>query len=153
MNIKISKYLTLVTGIIGLIGVIFYLRVIMAGDESIINSVDLQNSLLDPFITFSVILFYVSVIIALAFTVVNLYKHPQDIKMTILGLAVLGALLFVAYIFADGGAVTDAVGNVMQDGQPGAVSKWVSTLINYTFILAIIAVIAYVFDFVKSVIK
>ena len=153
MNLKISKYLTIVTGILGLIGVIFYFRVILAGDDPIKNSVDLQASLLDPFITFSLFLFYISVIIALGFALVNLYKHPETLKATILSVAVLGVLLVVAYSMADGGAVTDAVGNIMKDGQAGPTSKWVSALINYTFILAIIAIVGYVYDFVKSLIN
>ena len=70
-----------------------------------------------------------------------------------MGIAIMGVLLVIAYVFASDAASTDAMGNIMADGEAGSVSKWVSTLINYSFILGAIGLVLFLFDFVKSLVK
>ena len=153
MDTKKSKILTIITAVIGLIGAFFLLRVIMVGDDDIKASEDLQAAIVDPFITFSYVLLAITAIITVILSVVNLIKHPNALKKTLIGIAVLAVLLAISYFTASGEAVTDAVGKVLKDGAAGATSKWVSALINFTGILGVLGLISIGAGFVKSLVK
>ncbi|MDF1516848.1 MAG: hypothetical protein RQ864_06960 [Lutibacter sp.] len=153
MNTKTSKILTFVTGFIGLVGFYFFIRIVMEGDDAIKEDGALQASILSPFISFSIFLLIASALIAIIFSLLNLTKHPEVLKRTLLGVGAMGLLLVLAYVFASDEAVTDAMGKVLPDGEAGTVSQWVSTLINYSFILGAIGLGFFLFDFVRSLVK
>jgi glucan phosphoethanolaminetransferase (alkaline phosphatase superfamily) len=153
MNDKISKILSVVTGLIGLIGVYFLVRIIMEGDEVVKQNVDVQNSLVSPYITFAIWILAITAILAIVFSIWNLIKHPQLLKQTLISLVALGALLALSYALADDSAVTNVSGNVLKDGEAGPISKWVSTGIWYTMILGGIALLGILADFVKSLVS
>ncbi|OGS70153.1 MAG: hypothetical protein A3F91_07550 [Flavobacteria bacterium RIFCSPLOWO2_12_FULL_35_11] len=153
MDEKKSKILTYITGFIGLIGFYFFVRIIMEGDTVLTEDVDAQNSVLSPFITYSIFLLIATSAIAVVFSLINLTKNPEVLKRTLLGVAAMAILLVVAYVFASDAATTDAMGKVILDGEAGSVSKWVSALINYSFILGAIGLGFFLFDFVKSLVK
>lgn len=152
MNKKLSKILTLVAGLIGLIGFFFFVRILMEGDDALKVDADLQNSILSPFISFSIFLLVITALIAVAFSAVNLVKNPTVLKRTLMGLGVMAIFLVIAYTLADDGAVM-SLGKVLKDGEAGSVSKWVSTGINFSAILGFIGFGAFFFDFVKSLVK
>jgi nucleoside recognition membrane protein YjiH len=153
MDQKKSKILTFVTGFIGLIGFYFFVRIVMEGDTAIMEDGDLQSSILSPFISFSIFLLIATAAIAVIFSLLNLTKNPEVLKRSLLGVGVMALLLVLAYVFANGEAVTDGMGKILPDGEAGSVSKWVSTLINYSFILGAIGLGFFLFDFVRSLVK
>ena len=153
MNTKTSKILTFVTGFIGLVGFYFFIRIVMEGDDAIKEDGALQASILSPFISFSIFLLIATALISVIFSLLNLTKHPEVLKRTLLGVGAMGLLLVLAYAFATDEATTDAMGKIILDGEAGSVSKWVSTLINYSFILGAIGLGFFLFDFVKSLVK
>ena len=57
------------------------------------------------------------------------------------------------YSFASDAAVTDTVGRVLEDGEAGPVSKWVSTGINFSGILGVIGLAFFLVDFSRSLVK
>jgi len=153
MNKKLSKILTLIAGVIGLIGFYFFVRIMMNGDDAFETDAALQNSVLSPFISYAIILLVITAGISVVFSLLNLFKNPEILKRTLIGVVVLAILLVVAYSMASGGAVTDAMGKVLPEGDAGTVSKWVSTLINYSFYLGAIGLAMFLFDFFKSLVK
>jgi hypothetical protein len=153
MNTKISKILTYATGLIGVIGFFFFIRIVVEGDTNIENDVNLQNSILSPFITFSLITLGATAAIAVIYSLINLFKHPEVLKRSLIGVGILLVLLVLSYSFASGEAVTDQLGKVLEDGEAGSVSRWVSTLINYSFILGAIGLVFFLYDFVKGLVK
>ena len=153
MNDKLSKILSVVTGLIGLVAVYFLVRIIMEGDEVVEQSVDLQNSLVSPYITFAKWVLIITALLAVVFSIWNLIKHPQMLKMTLISLVFLGVLLAIAYMLASDAAVTNVSGNVLEDGEAGPISKWVSTGIWYTMILGGIAILGILAGFVKSLVS
>jgi glucan phosphoethanolaminetransferase (alkaline phosphatase superfamily) len=153
MNDKKSKILTYVTGILGLIGLYFFVRIMMVGDTVLMEDADAQNSVLSPFITYSIFLLIVTAATLVIFSILNLTKDRELFKRTLMGIAAMGILLVIAYVFASDAASTDTTGKIMVDGEAGSVSKWVSTLINYSFILGAIGLGLFLFDFVKSLVK
>ena len=152
MNSKVSKILSLVAGLIGLIAIYFLVRIIMEGDDAVKESLDLQNSLVSPFVSFAKVILIITTVLAVVFSLWNLIRHPKLLKKTLISLAALGLLLLVAYVMASDAAVTNVSGNVIKDGEAGPVSKWVSTGIWYSMILGGIGLIFFLWDFVKSLV-
>jgi glucan phosphoethanolaminetransferase (alkaline phosphatase superfamily) len=153
MNQKLSKILTLVAGFIGLVAFYFFVRIVMIGDETIETDADVQASIVSPFITFAKIILIATTVIAVVFSIVNLVKHPQVLKRTLLGLGVLGVVLAVSYVMASDAAVTDPFGRTLEYGEAGSISKWVSTGINFSAFLGVIGLGFFVVDFVKGLVK
>ena len=153
MSKKLSKGLTLLAGLIGLIGFYFFVRIMMAGDESIENDAAVQASIVSPFIKFAKWVLILTTLVAVIFSMMNLVKHPQVLKRTLLGLGVLAVFLVVAYVMASDAAVTDPFGKVLEDGEAGSISKWVSTGINFSFILGAIGIVFFLVDFAKGLVK
>ena len=151
MNSKLSKILSLVSGLIGIIAIFFLIRIIMEGDDAVKESVDLQNSLVSPFVTFAKVILVITAILAVVFSVWNLIKHPKLLKMTLISLVALAVLLAISYMLASDAAVTNMSGNIIKDGEAGSTSKWVSTGIWYSLILGGIALLGILMDFVKSI--
>lgn len=152
MNSKVSKILSLVSGLIGLIAIYFLARIIMEGDDAVKESLDLQNSLVSPFVSFARIILIITAIIAIVFSLWNLIRQPKLLKKSLISLAAMAALLIIAYGLASDGAVTNASGMVIKDGQAGPVSKWVSTGIIYSMILGAIGLAFFLWDFVKGLV-
>ena len=153
MDDKKSKILTYVTGLIGLIGFYFFIRIVMEGDDAIKEDGALQASILSPFISFSIFLLIATAAISVIFSMMNLTRHADVLKRTLMGVGVMAVLLVIAYVFASGEAVTDGMGKVLEGGEAGSISKWVSALINYSFILGAIGLVFFLYDFVKSLVK
>jgi len=153
MDNKFSKILTLVAGLIGLIAFYFFVRIVMIGDDTIETDAAVQASVVSPFITFAKIILIATAVIAIVFSIVNLVKHPQVLKRTLIGVAALAVLLVAAYAVSSDAAVTDTVGRVLEDGEAGSVSKWVSTGINFSAILGVVGLAFFLVDFVKGLAK
>ncbi len=152
MNSTVSKILSLVSGLIGLIAIYFLARIIMEGDDAVKESLDLQNSLVSPFVAFARIILIITAIIAIVFSLWNLIRQPKLLKKSLISLAAMAVLLIVAYGLASDAAVTNASGMVIKDGEAGSVSKWVSTGIIYSMILGGIGLGFFLWDFVKGLI-
>lgn len=153
MNNKIIKIINLVVGLVGVVGIYFLIRLVVAGDEAVMASADLQGSIVSPFIGFTNIILIVAIVLAVGFSIWNLIVHPKLLKKALLSIVALVVVLVIAYILADGGPVTDMYGNVIKGGEAGSVSKWVSTGIWYTAILGLVGFGLFVFGFVKSLFK
>ena len=153
MNNKFSKILTLVAGLIGLIAFYFFIRIVMVGDDIIETDADVQASIVSPFINFAKFVLIATGVIAVVFSILNLVKHPQVLKRTLLGVAALVVILVIAYSVSSDAAVLDVSGRVLEDGEAGSVSKWVSTGINFSAILGVIGLGFFVVDFVRSLAK
>jgi len=156
MNQKISKILTIVVGLIGLIGFVFFARIVITGDDTIklmLADPTISDSHVAPFISFAVILLIATAVTAVVFSVVNLVKHPQVLKRSLMGVGLMAVLLIGSYVFASDAAVTDVMGKVLEEGEAGSVSKWVSTGINFSAILGVIGFGAFLVDFIKSLVK
>lgn len=152
MNSTVSKILSLVSGLIGLIAIYFLARIIMEGDDAVKESLDLQNSLVSPFVSFARIILIITAVIAIVFSLWNLIRQPKLLKKSLISLAAMAVLLIVAYGLASDAAVTNASGMVIKDGEAGPVSKWVSTGIIYSMILGGIGLAFFLWDFVKGLI-
>ena len=153
MNSKVSKILSLVSGFIGLVAIYFLTRIIMEGDDAVKESLELQNSLVSPFVSFAKIILIITTIIAVVFSLWNLIKHPKLLKKTLASVGILAVLLIFAYAISSDAAVTNMSGNIIKDGEAGSTSKWVSTGIWYSMVLGGIGLGFFLWDFVKSLVS
>jgi hypothetical protein len=149
MNSKFSKILTIVVAVLSLIGIALFINVTATDDvpEAISGAVG-------PLIVFSTYLFYAAVGVTLVLSIIGLVKNPENLKKTLLGLAVMAVLLIISYILGDSQPVLDAQGNVLPGGELGALSnQWVGSLIWYSSILVLIGGIFFVIDLAKGLVK
>jgi len=154
MNLnKIAKYLTVVIAVVG-IGLL--MRIFIEGSDVVENDVAIQASVVDPLISFSLGILYLTVAITLVLSLLALFKNPAALKKALMGIGILGILLVVAYFMADNSKdVLDAAGDVLKDGGAAgsSISKWVSTGIWYSMFLGIIGGGLFVWDLGKGIIK
>jgi len=153
MNNKIAKILTVIVGVIGIIGFYFFIMVMKYGEEAIKADEAIQAKTVSPFVNFAFALLIVTAVIALVASLVNMVRNPHVLKTTLVGIIIFGVLLAGAYAMAGDGAVLDAMGKVLKDGEAGSTSKWVSTGINLSAILGVLGFIGFGADFVKSFLK
>jgi hypothetical protein len=91
---------------------------------------------------------------ALLSSVISLVKKPEQLKKTLLSIAVLGVVLVIAYLLKDGSVVLDAQGKIVEGGEEGVASNiWSSTGIWYSIILGGVGLVLFLYDMVKSLIK
>jgi len=150
---KFNKILTALTAIIAVIGFYFFIRILMVGDETFKTDAAAQSSVLSPFIQFSLWVLYITIGVTLLFSIINVVKNPDNLKKTLLGLVVLGVILVVSYMFASDAAVTDNLGNILEDGEAGSISKWVGTGIIYSLALGGIGLALFLVDILKGLVK
>ena len=153
MNSKISKILSLASGLIGLIAIYFLVRIIMEGDDAVKESLDLQNSLVSPFVQFAKVILIITTVIAVVFSLWNLVRQPKLLKKTLVSLAALAVVLLISYMMASDEATRNLSGNIIKDGEAGSTSKWVSTGIWYSMILGAVGLGFFLWDFVKSLLS
>ena len=145
MDNKFNKIAKIAAGVLGLIGVVMLVRVMMPGDEAFVGDsqevLDMQNSVLSPFVSFTIMMLYLTAGIAVLFSAVNLAKHPRVLKKVIISLVVLGVLFGISYAMASSAEITGPNGTFIEGGEEGTTPKMVGTLLKYTYILGIIGLI------------
>lgn len=142
---KILKYLAIVIGVVGLI---LWARVLMAGDSSIETSADVQASVVTPFLYLAYFVFAVVVVLVLVYVIKGLFGG--NIKNTLISIGAFAVIVIVSYLLADGQAVYDRDG-VMQVSESG--SRWVGAGLYTFYILAVIAVGIMLVSGIKKLIK
>jgi hypothetical protein len=157
MNNKISKVLTIVAVVIALIAAFFYISIVYYGDDALKegpDALELQNAIISPFITTTVIILGATIFFALVTSIFNLIKKPEALKKTLLSIGILGVVLVIAWLLKDGSPVLDAQGNVLDGGEQGSTSNvWSSTGIWFSVILGGVGLALFLVDMVKSLVK
>lgn len=151
---KSNKILSIIIAAVALVGAFLFIRIFMEDAEAIETDVDLQNKVISPIIYYSTFLLYAAVGITLVLSLWSLVRNPENLKKTLMGLAVLGVLLAISYFLSDSEAVINAAGKIEAGGEAGSsTNKWVGTGIWYSLILGGIASLFFVYDLVKGLIK
>ncbi|MCG1035386.1 hypothetical protein [Polaribacter sargassicola] len=150
MKSNLSKILSIVIAVIAIIGALLFIRIFMTD----VDDTEALNSSVGSIVTFSTILFYFAVGSTLILSLIGLFTNPDNLKKTLLGVAVLGVVLVFAYFLADSNAVIDSAGKILEGGEEGASSnQWVGTGIYYSIVLLLVAGAFFVLDLVKGLIK
>ncbi len=141
---KILKYLALVIGVIGLI---LWGRVLLAGDDAIENSADVQASVVTPFLYVAYLVFAVIVLLVAFFVIKGLFTG--DIKKTLIAIGAFLVVVVIAYV------VTDGTEKQLSDGTMLSANgdHWVGAGLVTFYILATLAVLLMVLSGVRKLIK
>ena len=142
---NLSRILQIISLIIAFVAVYFFVKVSTGeeGSEALSSSVG-------GFINFTKFLLIGVGLLVAVFMVLGVVKDPKVLKKTLIGLGLFLLLFLVAYMISGDEAVTTSTG-VVEKGS--AISKRVSTGINFSMILGGIAFAGFIFDSVKSLLK
>lgn len=138
-NNKIYKIAKIAVAVLGLIGVIMLVRVMIPDDEVLKSDLEVQSSVLDPFVSFTLIMVYLTAGLAILFSILNLVKNPAHLKKALISLAFLAVLFFISYALASDAEVKGSYNEPIEGGAAGSIPKMVGALIKYTYYLGIIA--------------
>tara|TARA_R110000751_G_C13658685_1_gene468884 strand:- start:293 stop:733 length:441 start_codon:yes stop_codon:yes gene_type:complete len=143
---KILKIVALILSILGAVGLV---RIILAGDTAILDSADLQDSLVTPFIYIAYLIFAIALVFVLVFVIKNLFTSGSSLKGTLIGLGAFLAVVVISFLLASGEETPMRDGEVLS----ASASRWVEAGIYAFYLLALIAVGAMVFSGVKKLAK
>ena len=154
MNSKLYNIVKIVVAAIALIGIALFIRVAMIGgnvEEDLEVAAAVSNAT-HPLITFSMVLVILTIVITVLFSIRGLFTTPGALKQALISLVVLGGLFALAYVLANDAEVTNTYGQALKDGAgaKGVIPKRVGAMINYTYILGVIALLTIVWGGVKG---
>jgi hypothetical protein len=163
MNSKLlSKLLLVLSLVISLVGIGFYIWVLVTGDDAFKpeesgdpeEAARLQNLIISPFVWYTLIILGGTLVVAVASSVISLVKKPEALKKTLISIASLGVVLVIAYLLKDGTEVIGADGLVLEGGAENATANvWSSTGIWYSVILGGVGLALFLVDMVKGLVK
>ncbi len=141
---KILKYIALVIGVVGLI---LWGRVLMAGDDAIENSADVQASVVTPFLYVAYLVFAIIVLLVLFYVIKGLFTG--DIKRTLIAVGAFILVVVIAYLFTDGTAVQLSDGTMLS----ASANHWVGAGLVTFYLLAGIAILLMVISGIRKLIN
>jgi hypothetical protein len=141
---KILKYIALVIGVIGLI---LWGRVLMAGDDAIENSADVQASVVTPFLYVAYLVFAIIVLLVLFYVIKGLFSG--DIKRTLIAVGAFILVVVIAYLLTDGTETQLSDGTMLS----ASANHWVGAGLATFYILAGIAILLMVVSGIRKLIK
>ena len=147
------RILKIVAAVLGVLGIIFLVRIISAGDEAIKSGE--KAGLVDPMAFTAYVILAIVVGFVVFFVVKNLFTNTAGLKNTLIGVGAFVAVLLLAYILSTGADESFTAGlyksgdELATEGQ----SKMVGAgLIAFYFLLAISA-ISMIFAGAKKIIN
>lgn len=144
------KIVKIVTGILGVLGIVFLFMVIGSGDEEVKAAAAMGDySKISPLITLSQVILGIAIIATLVFSLLGLFSDKEKLKKALFSIVGLLVVLGVAY------ATSEGVETPMKDGEvlSAAGSRLVGTGIRMFYFLAVIAIGSMLFASVKKLIK
>ncbi|NQY04884.1 MAG: hypothetical protein HRT68_01465 [Flavobacteriaceae bacterium] len=146
MNInKISK---IFIAVIAVISVIFLARIFFAGDDAIKESADLQNSLVGPFITVSIIILVIALALALIFSIKNIASDGAKLKKTAISVVAFVVVILIGFGLAKDYYIDINGAEVQTEG-----AKMVGAGLYALYFIGTGAIIAMLLGGVKKMIK
>ena len=150
MKNNLSKILNIFIAVIALIGAFLFIRIFIT-DGSDVSALD---GAVGNIVSCSTILLYFAVGATLILSFIALFRNPENLKKTLLGIALLGVVLVFAYFLADSEAVLDTADKVLVGGEAGSTTnQWVGTGIWYSIALGLVASLFFVYDLLKGLVK
>lgn len=143
-----QKLVKIGAAIKGVLGIIFLVRIISAGDDAIKSGE--SAGLVDPMAYVAYIILGIVVLAVVLFILRGLFINPAGLKSTLIGLGAFIAILVLAYVLASGDATAYKLQDgVATDGQSHMVG---AGLIAFYILLALAAVVM-LFGGVKKLIS
>lgn len=135
--------------VIGVVAGILFLRIWFTGDDPIKDSVDLQNSMLNPNMYLAYAIFGIAVILTLVFTIVGVFRG--NVKKTLISVGAFILVIAISY-FAFAGEWGTGLPVSDTDVLSASGAKWIGTGLYSFYILALVAIVAMLVSTVKKAI-
>ena len=143
-----QKILKIVAAIIGVLGVLFLVRIISAGDDAIKSGE--EAGLVDPMAYVSYFILGAAVLAVVIFVFRNMLLNPSGLKNTLIGVGAFVAVLVIAYVVSGG----DPRAYKLQDGiATDGQSQMVGAGLVAFYILLAIAAVSMIFSGVKKILS
>ena len=147
---KLENIIKIVCAVLGLLGVIFLFRILATGDDEIKMAASMGDfSLISPLISLSMFILFITVVVTIIFSLINLASNPGKLKKSMIFIGFLIFVIGIAYASSTG------VETPMKDGKvlSASGSKWVGTGIRVFYILASVAVLSMIAFGARNIIK
>lgn len=142
---KLQNIVKILVLIIGAVAAFFLIRILILGDDAIINDASNQG-VVGSFITLAIITLFIAAIITLLFTLINLVTHPDKLKQALISIGLFAAVVILAYVMSTGTEQDLGDGKILTAGE----SKWVEAGIRTFYFLVIAAVGAMLWGGIKK---
>jgi len=141
----LHKILKIVALILALIGIVFLAIILVKGDDV----VKVTGEGLDGYMYIAYIMFAITLVITLLFSITQIFMHKEALKKTLLSTGLFLLIFIISYVLASGEAVSKAGVEVVSESG----SKWVDTGLRMFYILAIFAIGTMVYSGIRKLIK
>ena len=145
-----QKIVKIISGLLGVLGIVFLFRIIGAGDEEIKMAASIGDfGKVSPLISIAQLILIISIAATLIFSLLNLFGDTQKLKKALISVGFLVVVVGVAF------ALSSGVETPLKDGEVLSASgaRWVETGIRVFYSLALIAIGAMAFSGVKRLIN
>ena len=147
---KLQTIVKIISALLGVLGGIFLLRILGAGDDDIKLAASIGDyGVVSPLVELAKVILYLTIGITMIFTIKGLFSDKQKLKKAALSIGFFALVLLISYAFSEG------VETPMKDGEflSANASKWVGTGIRMFYLLAIIAISLMLASGLKRIIK
>ncbi len=147
---NVDKITKIISGILGLLGVVFLFLVISKSDENIKMDASLGDySSVSPMVNLTVAIVIITIFVTLIFSLRGLLSDSNKLKKASISIGSLLVVVAISFLMSTG------VETPMKDDQilSASASRWVETGIRTGYILAAIAIFSMIFSSIKKMVK
>lgn len=147
---KLQNIVKIISALLGVLGAIFLLRILGAGDDDIKLAASMGDyGVVSPLVELAKVILYLTIGITMIFTIKGLFSDKQKLKKAALSIGFFAVVLLISYSLSAG------VETPLKDDEflSANASKWVGTGIRMFYLLAIIAIGLMLASGLKRIIK
>ena len=134
---KLQNIVNIISALLGIVGVIFLLRIMGAGDEQIeIDATQGSYSLVTPIIELARIVLILTISVTLIFSLRGLFSNKEKLKKASISIGVFLLIIFISYMASSGVETPMKDGKILSESG----SRWVGTGILVFYVLFILAI-------------
>ena len=137
-----QNIIKIISGILGVLGTIFLLRIMSTGDDQIKMDASMGDfSIVTPLIMLAIIILSIAVLVTVIFSFRGLASDINKVKKSILTTGILIIVIGISY------GISDGIETPLKDGEmlSASGSRWVGTGIRVFYILTFVAFVSMIF--------
>ena len=138
-----QNIIKIISGILGVLGTIFLLRIMSTGDDQIKMDASMGDfSIVTPLIMLAIIILSIAVLVTVIFSFRGLASDINKVKKSILTTGILIIVIGISY------GISDGIETPLKDGEmlSASGSRWVGTGIRVFYILTFVAFVSMIFS-------
>ena len=144
-----QNIIKIISAVLGVLGVIFLLRIMGTGDDQIKMDASMGDfSLVTPLIMLAIFTLSIAILVTIIFSMRGLASDVNKVKKSALISGILIIVIAISY------GISDGIETPLKDGEmlSASGSRWVGTGIRVFYILTVVAFVSMIFSSVKKLI-